>query len=661
MIEFRSVKSKLIALLTVTFLVAVVVISTTSYIKMKDAAIKNSERELATTTDRYVQQVARSIDKHVAEVEFLASTDALVSGDKERILSYLERQNQRMPHYDTIQIGDLKGEVYGTKGATGNRLDRPYYQQVLKTGKMAISEPIISRTSNVRAIAIAVPIMSNNQLVGVLNGTFKLEEIEGILDSLTFGKTGTPFLMNNDGLVIYHRDKTQVMKINLLSGPEIPTELKAAAGRMAKGETGVAPYSYKGIDKIVGFVPVPNTTWSLGITVDQAEFLEETLATRNLSILLALVTLVIGFGSGYIIIDRIVKPLTALDLMAQKMAEGDFTAATKTKVADDEIGRLSKSMERMADNTRALLGHVRQNTDQVAASAEQLAASAEQSAQAANQVSVAIAEVSEGAEKQLKAVDDTASIVGQVAAGVQQIAANASAVADTSAKSADAVREGSKAAEKAIAQMGHIEEAVTHSAQVVSKLGERSKEIGQIVETIAGIAGQTNLLALNAAIEAARAGEQGRGFAVVAEEVRKLAEQSREAAKQIASLIAEIQQDTNSAVTAMNGGTEEVRIGAEVVNDAGKAFVLISGSISEVSSQMQQISAAIQQMAGGSQQIVAAVQEIDAVSKDTASHAQTVSAATEEQSATMEEIASSSQALAKLAEALTVAMARFKV
>jgi len=148
---------------------------------------------------------------------------------------------------------------------------------------------------------------------------------------------------------------------------------------------------------------------------------------------------------------------------------------------------------------------------------------------------------------------------------------------------------------------------------------------------------------------------------VVAEEVRKLAEQSQEAAKQIASLIGEIRQDTDSAVVAMNDGTREVRIGADVVNDAGKAFQLIYRSISEVSTQMREISAAIQQMASGSQQIVASVRDIDAISKDTADQAQTVSAATEEQSATMEEIAASSQELAKMAEELTHAVSKFKV
>jgi len=181
------------------------------------------------------------------------------------------------------------------------------------------------------------------------------------------------------------------------------------------------------------------------------------------------------------------------------------------------------------------------------------------------------------------------------------------------------------------------------------------------VDTISGLAGQTNLLALNAAIEAARAGEQGRGFAVVAEEVRKLAEQSQDAAKKIAELIGEIQEDTDKAVVAMTDGTREVKTGAEVVNAAGSAFKEIADLVTQVSSQVKEISAAIQQMASGSQQIVAAVKRIDGLSKKSASESQTVSAATEEQLASMEEIANSSEALAKLAQDLQAAVAKFHV
>ncbi|MCM0759498.1 methyl-accepting chemotaxis protein [Sporomusa sphaeroides DSM 2875] len=134
------------------------------------------------------------------------------------------------------------------------------------------------------------------------------------------------------------------------------------------------------------------------------------------------------------------------------------------------------------------------------------------------------------------------TVVEQISDGISEVAANSDYVSSNSGQAADKAQEGNTAVDKAVSQMIHIEQTVNNSSQVVAKLGERSKEIGQIVDTISGIAGQTNLLALNAAIETARAGEQGKGFAVVAEEVRNLAEQSQTAAKQIAALINEIRE-----------------------------------------------------------------------------------------------------------------------
>ena len=364
---------------------------------------------------------------------------------------------------------------------------------------------------------------------------------------------------------------------------------------------------------------------------------------------------------GWLVTRSITAPLQLLVTACKELASGDFRAKPRAVQRRDEIGQVADALVEMRENVRIVLNQVNVSTEQVAASAEELTASTEQSAQATVQVATTITEVAAGAAKQTSAVDSTTSVVEQMSAGIQQVAVNANAVSGMADKTTNAASQGDKAVDAAINQMKNIERSVSSSAQVVAKLGERSKEIGQIVDAISGIAGQTNLLALNAAIEAARAGEQGRGFAVVAEEVRKLAEQSQEAAKQIANLISEIQTETDSAVVAMDDGTREVKIGTEVVNTAGQAFKEIVSLIAEVSSQIREISAAIQQMASGSQQIVASVRNIDSISKEIAGQTQTVSAATEEQSASMEEIAASSQALANMAEELQNAVRKFSV
>lgn len=381
----------------------------------------------------------------------------------------------------------------------------------------------------------------------------------------------------------------------------------------------------------------------------------------NVSIGSIVVAVLILGLSGWLITRSITSPLQLMVQECEGLAAGDFRERQYRLSRADEIGQLADALANMRSSIHTLMKKITESAEQVAASSEELTASAEQSAQATTQVAATISEVAEGAERQANSLDDTASVVEQMSAGIQRVAANANAVSSVADKTSSAANQGDKAVSAAMSQMERIEKSVSSSARVVMKLGERSKEIGQIVDTISGIAGQTNLLALNAAIEAARAGEQGRGFAVVAEEVRKLAEQSQEAAKQIASLISEIQTETDSAVFAMNDGTREVKVGADVVNNAGTAFKEIVLLIDEVSSQVREISAAIQQMASGSQLIVTSVRDIDRISKDAAGQTQTVSAATQEQSASMEEIAASSQALARMAEELQGAVREFRV
>ena len=372
-----------------------------------------------------------------------------------------------------------------------------------------------------------------------------------------------------------------------------------------------------------------------------------------------------GIGLGLFVAFFVARMITRqIDTMVNSIhrdQNGYITVKEFKVTSQDEIGQLGQALNTFISQVSGFVKQVSQSSESVAAASEQLTTSAEQSAQASDQVAESITSMAQGAQTQMKSIGDTAYTVEQMSANIQQISVNADGVAQSSDKTAKAANEGLRSVNTAVSQMAMIEETVTRSAQVVMQLGERSKEIGQIIDAIAGIAGQTNLLALNAAIEAARAGEQGKGFAVVAEEVRKLAEQSHDSAQQIAAMIKEIQIDTENAVVAMQKGTKEVAIGGQVVNTAGEVFQQIVVLVDQVLEQVSEISRAIQQAASGSQAVVFAVKDINEVSKDAAAQTQTVSAATQEQLASVQQIAASSRELAKMAEALQNAVKKFVI
>ncbi|SCM81252.1 Methyl-accepting chemotaxis protein TlpC [uncultured Sporomusa sp.] len=361
-----------------------------------------------------------------------------------------------------------------------------------------------------------------------------------------------------------------------------------------------------------------------------------------------------------VISNKMTSPIRNLVLATERIAGGNLTNFVEV-VSKDEIGTLAQGFNQMIERLKTLIANVNSSAGTLTAASHTLKENGEQSAQAVNQVAATIDDMARGAEEQRAAVEETASVIEQLVIALQQVADNANDAAVRSSKTTDAAQQGSKAVADALNQMNAIEISVVNSAAELAKLGERSTEIGSIVDAISGIAGQTNLLALNAAIEAARAGEQGRGFAVVAEEVRKLAEQSQEAAKQIAALIGEIQRDTDKTVAAMNDSTREVKVGAGVVASAGQVFNDILVLVTEVAGQVNQIAAASQQMVNGSQQIVQSTNKINQVSNEAASQAQTVSASIEEQSAVLEELAVSSQTLAAMAQELQLAVSKFKI
>ena len=386
---------------------------------------------------------------------------------------------------------------------------------------------------------------------------------------------------------------------------------------------------------------------------------------KDRAIMLSIIILIIMLTSSSIISYKLSRyinnSLQIIQTALNKVRDGDFRITPRTFTKNDEFGALADSLADMRENVNNLLKDIHQSSETVASSSQELTASSDQSAQVTNNIAQSISDVAAMNEQQSDSVNTTFSAVKQISANIEEIASNANTASSNAETASKEAGDGGDSIRTAISQMDSIEKVVSESATVVNELGENSKEIGMIVETITGIAEQTNLLALNAAIEAARAGDHGRGFAVVAEEVRKLAAESQEAAEKIANLIGTIQSQTENAVQAMNAGTSEVKKGSAIVKKSGIAFNHIIELNNGVAKQVKGIAQTTEEVAKASTNVTNAIQNVEQASKKVADQTQTVSAATEEQSASMEEIASASQNLAEIAQKLNADVNRFKV
>src|SRR5215471_4674082 len=322
--------------------------------------------------------------------------------------------------------------------------------------------------------------------------------------------------------------------------------------------------------------------------------------------------------------------ITDLLAVINQVARGDLTL--RGKVTNDALGNVADSVNYMLDNFTKVLERVRKAAMEVTA--------------CSNNILVAADQMQAGATQQDQEITNTSSAVEELTVSMKQVSNNAEASAEAARRALDAAEQGNRAVRDTLDGMQRIRASVQATAKKIKSLGDRSLEISEIINVINDITEQTNLLALNAAIEAARAGEAGRGFAVVADEVRKLAEHSRSATKDIAALIKAIQAETNEAVVVMEDGTKEVESGATLADQAGRALDAISSVVRQSAELVQEISLASKQQVRGTEGVAHAMQIISNITRQTSQ-------------GTRGTVATVSQ-LVKLSDQLNEALAQFR-
>lgn len=382
---------------------------------------------------------------------------------------------------------------------------------------------------------------------------------------------------------------------------------------------------------------------------------------RIVSSIVLVISLLIGVGLILYVRRTITAPLLRIMDSATAIGNGNLSEKDIIITSKDELGQLGIIFNQMKNNIRNLIVHIQSNAEQLNASAQQLTASAEEMTSTTEDVTRQATNTAETSQASARAANEGALAMEETAQGVQRIAEASQALHSSSIDASDTATNGTEIIENTRQQMNVINESTTMVNVLMQKLMQKTDEIEKITNAITAITDQTNILALNATIEAARAGEHGEGFAVVAQEVRKLAEESKESATAIAMLITEIKLDTENVEHAVGSSLVSVQDGVEVITQAGESFASIITAVKEMTYQIQEISATAEQLSASTEQVSASVTEIATGTEKTSSNVDTIAAAMEEQSATMNEVAHIATTLSESAQVLQEEVKKFKV
>ncbi|UWG96105.1 methyl-accepting chemotaxis protein [Dehalobacter sp. DCM] len=670
----KSIGNRIALIFAVVLIVANVAYGLLAYNRAAAAVSEEVSASMTLLAEEAAGNVETNIKLSLDSLEVLASSDIIrgsgnfadaTADDKKKAL----REEASRANYKSMFITNINGAViYSSDNKTPNIKDREYFQKAIR-GERAVSDVIHSKADNTFVIVFAVPLKIDGTVMGVLAAIEDAERLTTLTDSLKVGQTGYAFIVNSQGVFIAHPDKTLVeSQYNPIEAAKSDSGVAHLGdfiqNKVIKGEKGSGQYTFRGVEKYMGYAPIGITGWGLALTAPVDEILAVLNPLKVSVVIISFVIIVIGAIVALITGRKMAKPINEAAVYAEIIADGDLTQKVDANNLSrkDEIGRLSQAFQKMQDVLNMTVG-------KIAASAVDLAAASEELSSITQNASANMEEIAASTEEITASLEEVNASSQQVSASGEEMNASmdllnnemigAGKDAQDIGRRVDTVYRSVNASQQTAQEMYiKLEERMTLTIEK-SKIVE---EISKMTDLIADIAGQTNLLALNAAIEAARAGEQGKGFAVVAEEVRKLAEQSASTVENIKGVtskvresIDELVKDSKELLYYINTNVSDdykgyMNTAIQYREDAGTFEKITEAAsskcnqvvriVNEVSMAMNEISKSIGQSTDGSQQIATSI---------------------EASTKSMLDISNAAEDLAKMAEVLSGLTSQFKI